>query len=131
MSAEIYCLVSQWIKLPVSNDWYPITIIGCSTSDTNRIVVADGWSPHDHGSVLSASEILTRVWHRQWMHDGRWMVEPEPPGWFERRCGALKCSWFPALARRVAAGESVTFEEIRAAYRTHNDGQEIPTGTWN
>ena len=131
MSNEIFCLVSQWGVLPDAGEWYGISIVACSTSDTNRIAIADGWSPHDHGSTLAAAEILQRQWHRQSVKDGRVVFEPEPPGWFERRCAFLQCSWFHNLARRMAAGEHVTVEEIQQAYRVHNDGRSIPTGTWD
>ncbi len=130
MSDETFCLVSQWGVLPDSDEWYGISIIACSTVDTKRIAIADGWSPHDHGSVLSAGELLTRQWHRQTVVDGRVIFQPEPPGWFERRCALLRCSWFYDLARRMAAGEDVAIEEVKQAYRAHNDGRILPTGMW-
>jgi len=33
--------------------------------------------------------------------------------------------------RDASAGEHVTVEEIEQAYRVHNDGRSIPTGTWD
>ena len=131
MSHEVFGLVSKWGALSATDEWYGISIIACSTVDTNRIVIADGWSPYDHNSVLTAAEILNRQWYRQTVEDGRLVAEPEPPGWLERRCALLRCSWFASVASRIAAGERVTFEDIKAAYRVHNSGEQIPTGTWN
>src|SRR6185503_5138081 len=61
-----------------------ISIIASSTSDTNRIAIADGWSPHDHASVLSPDRILAYEPLGQSVKDGRVVLEPQPPGWFER-----------------------------------------------
>jgi len=127
---NVFGLVSQWGVLPDTDEWYAINILACDASDPNQITIADGWSPHDHGSTLTASEILPRQWYRQTVKDGRVVFELEPPGWFERRCALLKCSWFHSLVQRMAAGEVLTFEEIKAAYRTHN-GCNIPIGTWS
>jgi hypothetical protein len=130
MSNYIVGLVSQW-GVPLDPDeWYGINIIACDTLDPNRIAIADGWDPHDHGSALSAAEILPRRWYRQSMKDGRFVFELEPPGWFERRCAVLKCSWFHPFVQRMAGGERVSFEQIKEAYRLHNNGRLIPTGTW-
>ncbi len=131
MGNQTFCLVSQWGVLPDTDECYGISIVACSTLDTNRITIADGWSPHDHGSTLTASGILARQWYRQSVKEGRYVFELEPPGWFERRCALLKCSWFHALAQRMEAGQLVIFEEIQHAYRAHNDGRKIPVGTWN
>jgi len=49
--------------------------------------------------LLAAAEILQRQWHRQSVKDGRVVFEPEPPGWFERRCALLQCSWFSTTWR--------------------------------
>ena len=57
-------------------------------------------------------------------------IEQEPPGWFERKCAEAGCSWFVPFVRRMAAGEDVPLEEIQAAYREHNEGREMPSGTW-
>ena len=46
---------------------------------------------------------------------------------FLERNGA---SWFVPMVERMAAGEKVSLEEIEAAYREHNDGKEMPKGTW-
>lgn len=131
MSNEILCLVSRWRVLPDTDECYGISIVACSSSDTNRITIADGWAPHDHGSTLTATEILSRRWYRHSVKGGRQVFDLEPPGWFERRCALLKCSWFHTLVQRMAAGELVTFEEVQQAYRTHNDGRSIPIGTWD
>lgn len=54
--------------------------------------------------------------------------EQDSPGWFERKCVEANCSWFVPLAKRMAAGEKVPIEEIQTAYKSHNDGQEMPCG---
>jgi hypothetical protein len=57
--------------------------------------------------------------------------EEEPPGWFERKCAEAHCSWFVPMVRQMAAGEEVSLEEIRAAFRKHNGGIEMPCGDWS
>ena len=58
-------------------------------------------------------------------------IEEEPPGWFLRRCAEAKCEWFVPFVERMAAGDEVPIEEIKAAYRIHNEGQDMPCGSWS
>lgn len=51
--------------------------------------------------------------------------EPGPPGWFRRQCEAAGCLWFYGLVERMAAGEEVSIEEIKEAYRENNGGKEL------
>ena len=44
--------------LPDTGEWYGISIVACSTSDTNRITIADGWGPHDHGMLQSVDSAV-------------------------------------------------------------------------
>src|SRR5260221_540692 len=104
----MFCLVSRWGVLPESNEWYSISIIACSASDSNSITIADGWSPHDHGSTLSAAELLRKEWYRHSVRNGQHVYELEPPGWFERRCALLQCSWFFDLPTGIAVAETVS-----------------------
>jgi hypothetical protein len=130
VSSNVFCLVSRWGVLPESDEWCGISIIACSASDSNNIAIADGWSPHDHGSTLSAAELLRKEWYRHSVKNGQHVYELEPPGWFERRCALLQCSWFFVLAQQLAAGELVPVGVVQQAYRAHNDGRTLPTGTW-
>lgn len=51
--------------------------------------------------------------------------EYEPPGWFRRQCEAADCLWFYGLVERMAAGEEIPIEEIKAAYRENNGGKDL------
>lgn len=51
--------------------------------------------------------------------------EYEPPGWFHRQCLAAGCLWFYAIVERIAAGEGIPIEAIKAAYRENNEGKEL------
>lgn len=63
------------------------------------------------------------------VENGTTQVKKEPR-WFEIQCQRLSCTWFLPYVRRMAKGEEVELEEIKAAYREHNGGKEIPCGKW-
>ena len=131
MSDVIYCLVSRLPSTGEKSAVDGITIIACSVPNEDRkIAIADGWSPHDHGSVLTPARMMAYQPYKHEMEDGKHLIEQEPQGWFDRRSVMLGCPWFPPLVRRMADGEVIEFDEIRDAYRAHNHAQDIPTGKW-
>ena len=137
MSEDKLCLINR-PPVPVeartdgSEVWYAIEIIACDYLDVNRkISIADGWSPHHHGSTFTPSDLLKRERYVHLVKNGKHTWELDAPGWFDRDCQRLGCAWFASLVRRMASGEVIAFREIRDTYQTHNGGSEMPMGTWN
>lgn len=83
------------------------------------------------GPCLEPERILkfvmgTSVWKNVDGKDKFLGWKEEPPGWFRRQCEAAGCLWFYRMVESMAAGEEVPIEEIKAAYRKHNGGKELP-----
>jgi hypothetical protein len=107
-----------------------------SNERTPLIAIRIGKGRNSESWCLSPSRILERrphIFHYEVVEGVAKMVKiaEEPPGWFARRCAETKCEWFVPFVERMAAGEEVPLEEIQAAYRIHNEGQEMPSGSWN
>lgn len=102
--------------------------------DTPLILVEWGYRGNTEGPTLPPKEMLEfRKGHLinrvvEGIVKATW--EEEPPGWFERKCAEAHCSWFVPMVRRMAAGQEVPLEEIRAAFRENNGGREMPCGEW-
>ncbi len=55
---NLFDLVSQrGVRLAPDERW-GITNLACDVSDPDKITFADGWGTTDHGSTLTASQIL-------------------------------------------------------------------------
>lgn len=100
-----------------------------------RICVQEGVGPHARSWMESPAEMFDArrlQWDVVEKNGIPTMTNPrlQRPGWFERKCAEAGCSWFVPFVRRMAAGEEIPLEEIQAAYREHNEGKEMPSGTW-
>lgn len=91
------------------------------------VIVSSGWSPHDDCFSGSAAEILS--WKLKSVTSTGNIEEDSQP-WFESCCCASGCSWIVPFIRRQAGNKSISIAEIEAAYREHNEGKEMPKGTW-
>lgn len=49
----------------------------------------------------------------------------EPGRWFSLKCAEAGCIWFVPLVVRMATGEAVALDEIKAVYRANNNGKEL------
>jgi hypothetical protein len=101
--------------------------------DTPHILVETWQDGSSEGPTLPPNEMLNyRPYVRQRSNEyasSKVTYEQESPGWFERKCVEANCSWFFPLTKRLATGEKVPLREIEAAYKTHNDGKEMPRGS--
>jgi len=78
------------------------------------------------GPCLRPAEMLEwtpHIFHEKPIDGKRW--EPGSPDWFRHKCAEAGCSWFVSFVERMAAGEDIPIEEIKAAYREHNGGKEL------
>jgi hypothetical protein len=50
--------------------------------------------------------------------------------WFEKKCVEANCTWFVDYVKRMATGEDIPLEEIQTAYRTHHNGLEMKSTSW-
>jgi hypothetical protein len=66
---------------------------------------------------------VSHIFHENPVNGKRW--EPGPPDWFRRKCAEAGCSWFVSFVERMAGGEDIPIEEIKAAYRENNSGKEL------
>lgn len=81
---------------------------------------------YPQGPCLEPKEMLewaSSIYYDKSVNGKLW--EPGPPGWFLRQCEAAGCLWFYGLVERMAAGEEIPIEEIKAAYRENNGGKEL------
>lgn len=91
------------------------------------VAVVYGWMPGTRqGPCLEPDKMLEwapSTFYEKSVNGKLW--EPGPPGWFRRQCEAAGCLWFFGLVERMAAGEEVSIEEIKATYRENNGGKEL------
>jgi hypothetical protein len=126
--SEHYYFVGEMRDPPESRPMWGGNLVLVRAED-NAIALVAGPGPYDDNSVSSAASWLERRPFLRWFYAEKVAGGIEPPGWFERECSAGGFGWFVPIAKRIAAGEKVSLEEITTTYAAHNRGRAMPHGT--